>query len=129
MTSDALDAVVDAVVDDEAEAPASSATCRTSAERSSAGAARTGASAEVEQRQGVYMLLDVETVPRPSGAARVATRADRDLLVGWLHAFAQEATGQAPGEPGLLERILDARLAAEDPAHAGYWVWEDEALP
>jgi GNAT superfamily N-acetyltransferase len=129
VTSDALDAVVDAVVDDDAEAPGFIGNLPHVHRAVERWAARTGASAEVEQRQGVYMLLDVETVPRPSGAARVATRADRDLLVGWLHAFAQEATGGPPGEPGLLERILDARLAAEDPAHAGYWVWEDEGAP
>lgn len=87
----------------------------------------TGARAEVEQRQGVYALARVESVPVTAGSARATTREDRDLLLAWLHAFADEATGGPPDEPGLFERMLDARLDADDPDRVGYRSWEDGA--
>jgi hypothetical protein len=74
----------------------------------------------------VYALRAVEPVTRAPGGARTATREDRALLLAWLHAFADEATAGPAGEPGLLERMLDARLGADD---AGYWLWEDDGAP
>jgi GNAT superfamily N-acetyltransferase len=126
LTSDALDAVVDAVVEDDRETPGFVGNVPHVHRAAERWARRTGSSSAVEQRQGVYMLLDVEAVPSAPGAARVATPVDRDLLIQWLYAFADEATGGPPGEPGLLERMLDTRLDAGDPTRAGYWVWEDE---
>jgi len=90
---------------------------------------RTGARAEVGQRQGVYALREVQPVSRAPGSARSATRADRELLLAWLHDFADEVTGGPPDEPGLLERMLDARLDAEDPDRIGCWLWQDGGRP
>jgi len=126
LTPEALDAVVDAVVEEDPETPGLVGNVphvHRAAERWSE---RTGATAEVEQRQGVYALVEVAAVQTAPGRARAATPDDRDMLVEWLHAFADEATGGPPGEPGLLERMLDARLAADD---AGYWLWEDGGRP
>ncbi|HSD48203.1 MAG TPA: GNAT family N-acetyltransferase [Actinomycetota bacterium] len=120
--AEALDAVVDAVHEDDPDTPGFVGNVPHVHRAAERWTWRTGATAEVEQRQGVYALVEMDDVPRPPGRARVATTEDRDLLVAWLHAFADEATGGPPGEPGLLERMLDARLAAED---AGYWLWED----
>ena len=122
----ALDAVVDAVAEDDPGTPGFVGNVPHVHRAAERWTERTGAQAEIEQRQGVYMLLEVEPVSSAPGRAREATHADRGLLVGWLYAFADEATGGPPGEPGLLERMLDARLDAE---HPGYWLWEDAGVP
>ena len=57
----------------------------------------TGASWRLEQRHRLYRLGElIPPSPAPAGAARVAGRADRDLLLAWYEAFVQEA-GQGPG--------------------------------
>ncbi len=126
LTPDGLDAVVDAVAEDDPENPGFIGNVPHVHRAAERWTARTGSSSTVEQRQGVYALLEVDDVPAPQGRTRVATTDDRELLIGWLHAFAGEATGGAPGEPGLLERMLDARLVGGD---AGYWLWEDGGAP
>lgn len=126
LTPQALDAVVDAVLEEDPETPGLVGNVPHVHRAADRWAERTGASAVIEQRQGVYALVEVAAVPAAPGRARVATPDDRDLLVGWLHAFAAEATGGTPGEPGLLERMLDARLDADD---AGYWLWVDGGAP
>jgi GNAT superfamily N-acetyltransferase len=124
LTASALDAVVDAVAEDDRRQPGSWATphVHRAAERWPREPARPRWSSSAE----VYSLVNVEPVPTASGAAREATPDDRDLLLGWIYAFAEEATGGPPGEPGLLERMLDARLEADD---VGYWLWEDDGEP
>jgi hypothetical protein len=126
LTPEALDAIVDAVAEDDPQAPGFVGNVPHVHRAAERWTRRTGSRAEVQQRQGVYMLLEVEPVPPASGRAREANRADRDLLSGWMYAFADEATGGPPGEPGLLERMVDARLDAE---HPGYWLWEDDGVP
>ncbi|MGZ8612163.1 MAG: GNAT family N-acetyltransferase [Actinomycetota bacterium] len=126
---EALDPLVDAVAEDDPGTPGLVGNVPYVHQAAERWTARTGAAAEIEQRQGVYMLLEVEPVSRAPGAARPATREDRSILLDWLYAFADEATGGPPGEPGLLERMLDARLDAGDPDRAGYWVWEVEGVP
>jgi GNAT superfamily N-acetyltransferase len=126
LTAEALEAVIDAIAEDDRETPGLVGNVPHVHGAAERWTERTGASAEVEQRQGVYALLAVEPVPATPGRAREATRADRDLLVGWLNAFADEATGGPPDEPGLLERMLDGRLDGDD---AGYRLWEDDGVP
>jgi hypothetical protein len=123
---EALDAIVDAVVEDDPETPGFVGNVPHVHRAGERWTERTRSHTEVEQRQGVYMLLEVEPVPSAPGRAREATRADRDLLIRWLYAFADEATGGPPAEPGLLERMVDARLDAEQ---HGYWLWEDGDVP
>jgi predicted GNAT family acetyltransferase len=126
VTAEALDAVVDAVLEDDRDTPGFVGNVPHVHRAAERWTERTGATAEVEQRQGVYALGEVAAVPAAPGRARVATPDDRDLLLGWLHAFADEATGGPPGGPGHLERMLDARLAAHE---AGYWLWEEGGAP
>jgi GNAT superfamily N-acetyltransferase len=58
--------------------------------------------------------------PAPAGRPRTATAADRDLLAGWLRAFA--------GDVGLPWVGADAGSVVEDRlAHGGAVLWEDAA--
>jgi RimJ/RimL family protein N-acetyltransferase len=83
---------------------------------------RTGAAAAVHQRNRLYRLAGLtDPSPVPGGRARVAGRADRDLLVAWWAAFMREAGQLAEGDPGLM---ADSRLA-----HDGITVWEDGGRP
>lgn len=57
----------------------------------------TGASSRVLRRSRLYRLGSLTPLdPGPDGAARVATVADRDLLISWMAGFAAE-TGESPG--------------------------------
>ena len=67
----------------------------------------------------------VEPVPRPGGASREATEADRDLLLDWMLAFAVEALHGSETDDEL-ERMLDYRLTADT---AGFVLWEDGGKP
>lgn len=126
LVPEALDDLLDAVGGDDPETPGLVGNVPWIDRAARRWAARTGVGVTVEQRQGVYALRAVEPVASAPGAVRVATREDRELLLAWLYAFADEATGGPPGEPGLLERMLDARFDAED---AGTWLWEDGSVP
>ncbi len=123
---EALDALIDAVAEDDLGTPGFVGNVPHVHRAVSRWSERTGARSSVVQQQGVYVLEEVAEVPRAPGGARVATRDDRDLLLGWLHAFADEATGGPPDEPGLLDRMLDARLNPEHPDRVGYWLWESD---
>jgi hypothetical protein len=124
-TPAALDALIDTLAEDDPETPGLVGNVPHVHRAAERWTERTGARTELEQRQGVYALAQVEPVPAAPGAARAATREDRDLLLDWLHAFADEATGGPPDEPGLFERMLDARLDSDDPDRVGYRLWED----
>ena len=53
--------------------------------------ARTGADSHVYREMRLFRLGDlVWPSPRPAGKARIATAADRDLVISWSGAFAQE---------------------------------------
>ncbi len=75
--------------------------------------------------QGIYALTEVREVRRAPGRARRADENDRDLLYGWMFAFADEAL--PPGdrrERESLRRGVDSRLTYTG-TDAGYWLWED----
>jgi uncharacterized protein len=84
---------------------------------------KTGRAAQIERRQGVYALHEVQPVPAPSGAVREATATDRDLLAAWLHAFAREALGGTQADEAAAQRGADHRLSS---ANAGALLWEDD---
>jgi predicted GNAT family acetyltransferase len=87
---------------------------------------RTGRSPRTSMRQGVYALERVEPLPTVPGSARVATAADRELALGWMLAFSDEALHE--GGPGRerAEEILDYRLSSST---AGIVLWEDDGEP
>ncbi|MEV7884472.1 GNAT family N-acetyltransferase [Streptomyces sp. NPDC002817] len=100
-----------------------------SAERATAGAfaeawqRRTGAKAELHQRQRLYRLGELKPPsPMPEGRARVAGARDRELLVRWHEEFAEAVGNVAAGD---AESWADARIR-----YGGVVLWETpEGVP
>ena len=86
-------------------------------------AARTGATATLGMRQGVYALEKVEPLPPVQGEPRVATMADRELVLRWWIAFGEEVLHE--GGPGVdrAEVSVDHKLSSPD---TGILLWDDE---
>ena len=81
--------------------------------------AGTELAAETLIEQRLFRLDElVPPAPMPIGSARLATPADLDLLMEWLHAFRDEAEPQstAMSRP-MLERRIELEL---------FWFWFDE---
>jgi GNAT superfamily N-acetyltransferase len=77
----------------------------------------------LRRSQRIYRLTEVRSPTRVTGAARVATTDDKDLLVRWITAFAEEALAGTPSPAADTDRMIDARLAD---AKSGFLLWEDE---
>ncbi|WP_299540140.1 GNAT family N-acetyltransferase [uncultured Streptomyces sp.] len=75
----------------------------------------------VEEELRLYRLGTlVPPTPPPAGRGRVATLADRDLLVDWIHAFGQEI-----GQPaGRARTNVDERVS-----RGGLTLWEVDGEP
>ena len=119
----AVDALARAVVDDRGPLPGVVGN-RPWVERfSEAVATMTGRASERILEEGVWELTGVADVPRPGGAARVATSEDRDLLRGWIRAFTGEAlAARHTRDHDRSDLELDLRLAGRG---GGIWLWED----
>jgi GNAT superfamily N-acetyltransferase len=88
---------------------------------SAAWAAATGGGSSVQLRQRLFRLGQLAApVPAPPGAARLAGPGDRELLIDWSVAFAQETNGVARDE----SRAVDDRLR-----HGGFTMWESGGRP
>lgn len=85
--------------------------------------ARTGTTATVGMRQGVYALEHVEPLPPAPGEPRIATMDDRDLVLRWWIAFGEEVLDEDTPGRDLAEVSVDHKLSSED---AGMLLWEDE---
>jgi uncharacterized protein len=70
----------------------------------------------------IYRLAEVRPPAAVSGRARVATTDDRQLLVEWIEAFADEILPHGPAPAKDAERIVDGRL---DDERSGFLLWED----
>jgi RimJ/RimL family protein N-acetyltransferase len=80
----------------------------------------TGAHTRVVRRSRLFRLGTLTPLDRPAGAARVATAADRDLLIAWLTDFSVE-TGDSPGPPpGTVDDEL---------SYGGLTLWEADGIP
>ncbi|HEX6844543.1 MAG TPA: GNAT family N-acetyltransferase [Actinomycetota bacterium] len=75
----------------------------------------------VVMTQGIYALRAVNDVPLPPGAARPAGAADRDLLLAWVRAFADEAVAHRPLTDEQVAVSVDQRLMGD---RDGFWLWE-----
>jgi predicted GNAT family acetyltransferase len=73
-------------------------------------------------RHGIYELREVMPVPRATGHPRPVTPDDRELVIAWILAFADEVL-PANTERERQVRLVEARLAATD--DSGLWFWED----
>jgi RimJ/RimL family protein N-acetyltransferase len=83
---------------------------------------RTGKDATVLRRHRLFRLGELSWPdPRPDGVARLATAADRDLLLAWLQAFDSEAGTQTAQDKG---KAIDSRLG-----YGGLTIWEAGGLP
>ncbi len=85
-------------------------------------ATRTGATATLGMRQGVYALEKVEPLPAVPGEPRIATMADRELVLRWWIDFGEEVLHE--GGPGFdrAEVSVDHKLSSPD---TGILLWED----
>ena len=72
----------------------------------------------------IHALDRVEPVPEAAGAMRFATAADRELLLRWMIAFADEA--RLADDREQVQKMIDARLAADPP---GLVLWERGGEP
>lgn len=77
-------------------------------------------------RHGIYELHDVQPLPAAPGRARAVTPEDRDHVIPWIVAFAEEALPEDDGAERQI-RFVESRLAATD--DAGLWFWEDGGRP
>lgn len=125
-TDEALDALVGAVKADSPQLPGIIGN-RPFVDRAARLLVPAGKAPELSMHQGIYALLEVKTIRRAPGAARPATKADRELLIHWHIDFANEAFSAMPADsihrdPVRISRLVEARLA--DP-EAHLWLWED----
>jgi uncharacterized protein len=77
-------------------------------------------------RHGIYELREVMDVPSAPGVARPVTPADREQVIAWTLAFADEVFPDETDRERHV-RLVDARLRATD--DAGLWLWEDGGGP
>jgi predicted GNAT family acetyltransferase len=122
----ALDALIDRLLDEGQELPGVVAAVPELDAFVSAWTSANEVDATVVLRQGIYELREVLPLPAAPGAARPATPDDRELLVRWMAAFAEEALPDQP-DGDRQRRNVEARLHATD--RAGLWLWEDGGRP
>ena len=82
--------------------------------------------AAIVLRHGVYELREVMDVPPAPGLARPVTPADREQVIAWTLAFADEVLPDQMDRERHVE-LVEARLGATD--DAGLWLWEDGGDP
>jgi predicted GNAT family acetyltransferase len=117
----AVPALVDLLLDGGRRPSGVNAEAGTAEAVAAAWAARTGGGWQVHQHQLLHRLDTlVAPSPEPSGAARVPSVADTDLLVAWWEEFAREA-GDWLGDTAVL--------VADKLAHGGFVLWEDGGAP
>ena len=124
LEDEAVDALADMIVDDDGPLPGVIANLPWADRFAERVTAITGRSAQRILEEGVWSLTAVEDVPVPSGAARAAIPADRDLVRSWIQAFADEALppGRPQDDDARRDLETDLRLAGRG---AGYLLWED----
>ncbi len=124
LEDDAVDALAGAVVADRAPFPGVIANQPWADRFAGRVTAVTGRSADRILEEGVWTLTAVEHVSVPSGAARAATPADRDLVRSWIQAFADEALppGRPQDDDARRDLDIDLRLAGRG---AGFLLWDD----
>ena len=83
---------------------------------------RTGREVSVLRRNRLFRLGELSwPSPRPAGVPRLATVADRDLLLAWMAAFDDDAGERTARDHG---RAIDDRLD-----YGGFTLWEVAGVP
>lgn len=83
--------------------------------------ALTGAPSTVQMEERLYRLAGlVEPDPSPPGTSRRARNGDKDLLIGWLDAFAQESGAMTSDGAA----VVDDRIG-----YGGLVLWELDGIP
>jgi predicted GNAT family acetyltransferase len=81
----------------------------------------TGCASRTQVRQGIYVLRVVLDVPATRGRARVAGPADRDLVLGWIGDFSNEAARHEALTEEQIRATVDRRLGGDD---EGFLLWD-----
>jgi len=84
--------------------------------------AKQGVATEVRFAQGIYALERLIEPKDVSGAARVATAGDTELLRNWLIEFSREALHESDPDEARIARTIRQRLERDD---ASFVVWEN----
>lgn len=125
-SGDALDALVDRLLQEGQDLPGVTAAIPEIETFVGAWTSARDVDAALAQRQGIYEIRELLPTPSAAGAPRPTTPADRELVVGWMLAFGEEALPDPP-EAERQARLAEARLDAT--RHAGLWLWEDGGRP
>ncbi|MGH2680579.1 MAG: GNAT family N-acetyltransferase [Actinomycetota bacterium] len=125
-TDAALDALVDRLVQEGQDLPGVVAAIPELETFVGAWSSAHGVDATRVLRHGIYELREVLPVPAAPGSARAVTPEDRELVIEWILAFADEALPEGD-ERGRQIRFVEARL--EPTEDSGLWFWEDRGEP
>ncbi|MDQ4109382.1 MAG: GNAT family N-acetyltransferase [Actinomycetota bacterium] len=123
---DALDALVDRMVAEGQELPGVVAAIPEVEAFIGAWTAERDVDPAIVFRHGIYELREVMPVPAAAGRARPVTPEDREQVIAWILAFADEALPES-SERERQVRFVEARLQATD--DSGLWFWEDGRGP
>jgi predicted GNAT family acetyltransferase len=116
MSEAAVVEAADAVVDDGVRLPGVTGDAATAARFAGRWTERTKSAATPHQGQRIYEVDEVVPAPSPPGGLRKAEVPDRELVVRWFRAFAEEV-----GEPEVdVEANVDGRLSV-----GLVWLWDD----
>ena len=116
---EALEALAQAVLRDSPDLPGCNGARPEADDFAAAWVRLAGGRAIERMRLRLHRLETLEDVREGPGAMRAATPADRDLLIGWMQAFAEETGVQ--GGADELARGVDANIRLP----LGMVVWED----
>jgi predicted GNAT family acetyltransferase len=125
-TDGALDALVDRLISEGQELPGVVAAIPEVEDFVAAWTAEHDVDAALVFRHGIYELREVMPVPQATGRARAVTPDDREVVIAWILAFADEVLPEDT-ERERQVRLVEARLEATD--DSGLWLWEDDGGP
>jgi uncharacterized protein len=119
---EAAHVLADAIADDGLDLPGVVAARPEADEFADAWESRRHVQRALRMASRIYRLAQVRPPASVSGRARVATAADRPLLIEWVEAFADEVLPHGPSPAQDAERVVDGRL---DDERSGFLLWED----
>lgn len=122
-TPEALVALAEALHGDAVELPGVTAAVPEGERFAEAWSARSGLRPRLRVAQRVYRATEIRAPAAVPGRARSATADDRELLVSWIRAFADEVLHDVGSPARDAERTVDGRLRE---GAGGFVLWEDD---